>query len=202
MLRKNQKGHTKMGMAASQARLLALTARMHDIELRAQNLEAQKLSLATQEDAAYQKYCDALDATKIQVGQPDPETGKINYVDANYSTVCGFQLYNKLQYSLVNNITGKVIVSPEIKELYDDYGQNDKYVFAWRAMGYAEGQFGWTGGPNPSPWHDGVVDAPDQYGGVHFVGIGNNYNYGIPGTGYPANLDPPAGWGQDLFMTE
>ena len=63
-----------MGMAASQARLLALTSRMHDIELRAQNLESQKLSLATQEDAAYQKYCDALDAKKIQVGRRDKET--------------------------------------------------------------------------------------------------------------------------------
>ena len=34
-----------MGLSASQARLLNLTARMHDIEYKAQNLEAQKLQM-------------------------------------------------------------------------------------------------------------------------------------------------------------
>ena len=35
-----------MGLSASQARLLSLTARMHDIEYKAQKLEAQKLQMA------------------------------------------------------------------------------------------------------------------------------------------------------------
>ena len=42
-----------MGLAASQARLLTITARMHDVEYAAQNIMNQKIDLATQEDAAY-----------------------------------------------------------------------------------------------------------------------------------------------------
>lgn len=37
-----------MGMAASQARLLTLTSRLHDVEYKAQNIESQKIALATQ----------------------------------------------------------------------------------------------------------------------------------------------------------
>ena len=58
-----------MGMAASQARLLTLTARLHDVEFEAQTIQNAKLKLADAEDAIYQRYLDALDATQI--------TGKI-----------------------------------------------------------------------------------------------------------------------------
>jgi len=182
-----------MGMAASQARLLALTARMHDIELRAQNIEAQKLSLATQEDEAYEKYCAALDAKKIQVGVMS-DIGAISYVDANYSSVCGFHKMNCCQYSLVNNVTGKVIVSPEIKAIYDQF-HSDKYTFAWAAMGYTQ-QFGWSG--SAGPW--GL--QPDALCGGDSVGINSNVNFGLAGQNYPSGVNPPAGYGTDLYMTE
>ena len=55
-----------MGLAASQARLLSLTARMHDIEYKAQKLEAQKLQMANQSQHVYQEYEDALNMQKIQ----------------------------------------------------------------------------------------------------------------------------------------
>ena len=42
-----------MGMAASQARLLTITSRLHDVELKAQNIENQKIVLATQKDGAW-----------------------------------------------------------------------------------------------------------------------------------------------------
>ena len=56
-----------MGMSASQARLLNLTGRMHDIEYKAQNLEAQKLQMANESTAVYQEYEDALNKQKIQL---------------------------------------------------------------------------------------------------------------------------------------
>lgn len=56
-----------MGMAASQARLLTLTSRLHDVEYKAQNIESQKIALATQKDELYQNYCDALDAKKFRL---------------------------------------------------------------------------------------------------------------------------------------
>ena len=59
-----------MGMAASQARLLTITARLHDVEYQAQSIQNAKISLATQQDDVYQKYLDALDATTL-TRQPD-----------------------------------------------------------------------------------------------------------------------------------
>lgn len=55
-----------MGLSASQARLLNLTARMHDIEYKAQNLEAQKLQMANESQQVYSEYETALNKTKIQ----------------------------------------------------------------------------------------------------------------------------------------
>ena len=70
-----------MGLAASQARLLNLTARMHDIEYKAQNLEAQKLQMANESDQVYSEYETALNATKIQF-KTIQNDGSILYEDA------------------------------------------------------------------------------------------------------------------------
>ena len=55
-----------MGLSASQVRLLSLTARQHTTEYQAQRLQAQKLQLANESHAVYNKYLEKLDATKIQ----------------------------------------------------------------------------------------------------------------------------------------
>ncbi len=54
-----------MGLSSSQARLLHLTGRMHQIEYKAQKLEAQKLQLANESSRVYEEYENALDSTKI-----------------------------------------------------------------------------------------------------------------------------------------
>ena len=58
-----------MGLSSSQARLLNLTARMHDIEYKAQNLEAQKLQMANESTQVYQEYENALNKQKVQFKQ-------------------------------------------------------------------------------------------------------------------------------------
>nr|MCR5266238.1 hypothetical protein [Cyanobacteria bacterium RUI128] len=65
---REKKGNTSktMGMSSSQARLLTLTARMHDIELRSQRIQAEKLRLANESDKVYANYLQALDAKKLQ----------------------------------------------------------------------------------------------------------------------------------------
>ena len=55
-----------MGMSSSQARLLSLTSRQHDVEWRAQKLQAEKLQLANDSDRVYNTYLSALNSTKIQ----------------------------------------------------------------------------------------------------------------------------------------
>ena len=130
-----------MGMAASQARLLTLTARLHDVELKAQNLMAQKLSLATQKDGLYQDYCDALEATALKVAYWG-DAASTELVDANFDSVCNYNPRRVQQYALRDNQTGLMLVTEETKDLYDSYGK-DKYSFAWAMLGL-ENDFGWN----------------------------------------------------------
>ena len=163
-----------MGMAASQARLLSLTGRLHDVELKAQNLMAQKIALATQKDELYQEYCDALDATKIKVAFMDG-AANTTYVDANYSSLCTYNENRVKQYAIKDNRTGNLIVSKDVYENYETFG-NDKYAFAYAMLGF-DASFGWT--------------APEQ--GCE-IGIGTaQEDYGFPSEG---------GTGNSLYMTE
>ena len=163
-----------MGMAASQARLLSLTSRLHDVELKAQSIESQKIALATQKDELYQNYCDALDATKIQVAFRNDDA-TVKYVDANFSTLCGYSENRAKQYALIDSKTGNMIVSEEVAEKYNSY--SDKYSFAYAMLGF-EGDFGWG---------DNINQGCE-------IGIGtaqNNYGY-----------DSEGGTGYSLYMTE
>ena len=122
-----------MGMASSQARLLSLTVRLHDVELKAQNIESQKIDLATKEDAVYKRYMDALDATKINVAFYTNGIDK-TYMEANYNSLCTFNEARCKQYSLIDNSSGLVLVNQDIKDAYDKFGK-DKYAFALTLMG-------------------------------------------------------------------
>jgi len=163
-----------MGMAASQARLLSLTSRLHDVELKAQNLMAQKISLATQKDELYQDYCEALDATTIKVAFMDG-AANTTYKDANYASLCNYNENRIKQYALRDNKSGNIIVSQDVKDNFDTYG-NDKYAFAYAMLGF-DASFGWT--------------SPEQ--GCE-IGIGTaQEDYGFPSEG---------GTGNSLYMTE
>lgn len=125
-----------MGMSASQGRLLTLTARLHDIEYQAQGIMSQKIALATQKDALYQDYCDALDATTIKVAFRNDSGGK-NFINANFSTLCTYNNERFQNYALRDNNSGKIIVSQDVYDVYQDYW-NDKYAFAYAMMGFEE----------------------------------------------------------------
>ena len=148
-----------MGMAASQARLLSLTSRLHDVEYKAQNVEAQKIALATQKDELYQNYCDALDATKIQVAFRNDDAS-VRYIDANFSTLCSYNEDRVKQYALKDTKTGNLIVSQEVADKYKAY--DDKYTFAYAMIGF-EGNFGWNGNGNQG-CELGIGTAQDDYG--------------------------------------
>jgi len=161
-----------MGMAASQARLLALTSRLHDVELKAQNIMSQKLALTTQKDGLYQKYCDALDKTKITVSYMGPD-GTTRPVDATYSTLCTYNSERIKQYALQDNLTGLLYTSKDVKDTYEMY-DDDKYTFAYAMLGFGS-QFGWGANTN----------LGEQ--------VGINTYQGTPGQ---FNI------GDDLYMTE
>lgn len=73
-----------MGMSSSQARLLSLTARQHDVELKAQKLQAEKLQMANDSDRVYNTYLTALNSTKIQARISDNWEGD-TFQDATLS---------------------------------------------------------------------------------------------------------------------
>ena len=78
-----------MGLSSSQARLLNLTARMHQIEYKAARLEAMKLQMANESTRVYEDYLDAMDKTKIQIKTLNTD-GSITYKDlSNYGDFTG-----------------------------------------------------------------------------------------------------------------
>ena len=149
-----------MGMAASQATLLTLTSRLHDVEYKAQNIENQKIQLATQKDELYQNYCDALDKKKIQVKFNNASNPAGSYIDATFDTLCKYDENRTTQYSLKDAKTGKVIVDSDTAQAYEEYG-NDKYSFAWAMLGMAENAY----------WH-GNGGNEDKC--CQFIGAGKN----------------------------
>ncbi|MCM1265406.1 MAG: hypothetical protein NC200_04325 [Candidatus Gastranaerophilales bacterium] len=82
-----------MGLSSSQARLLNLTSRMHQIEYKAAKLEAEKLQMANESRRVYEDYLFALDKTKIQGNQLTTD-GSLTYVDLTYQAMLdrGYQL--------------------------------------------------------------------------------------------------------------
>jgi len=74
-----------MGMSASQARLLTITARIHDVENEAQRIQNQKLSLANDSDQAYKEYLDAISKKDIQHQVFNAATGECDFVDSNFA---------------------------------------------------------------------------------------------------------------------
>ena len=97
-----------MGLSSSQARLLNLTARMHQIEYKAAKLEAQKLQMANESTRVYEDYLEALDKTKVQYKVLTTD-GSVTYRDIQkYSdfTGAGYAIdYNGVVYDESNAFT-------------------------------------------------------------------------------------------------
>jgi len=84
-----------MGLSSSQARLLNLTSRMHQIEYKAAKIEAEKLQMANESRRVYQEYQNALEQTKIQIKTINSDASA-TYVDIHsYSDFfnAGYALY-------------------------------------------------------------------------------------------------------------
>lgn len=84
-----------MGLSSSQARLLNLTTRMHQIEYKSAKIEAEKLQLANESRRVYLEYQNALEQTKIQI-KTITSDASATYVDMHsYSDFfnAGYALY-------------------------------------------------------------------------------------------------------------
>ena len=108
-----KQGDHIMGMSASQARLLSLTARMHDIEFQAQGLQYSKLDLVDLKNDVYEEYMDVLDSTKYQMSVVTP-TGK-EFQDVTYKNMIMSNL-NAVHsmYTITNSSTGQIVLPEQI----------------------------------------------------------------------------------------
>ena len=114
-----------MGMSASQARLLTLTARIHDVEFQAQSVQNAKIQLATQQDQVYQEYLEALDATTLTYKTSN------GYVAANFNNMCdkGNITDNSI---MLRNANGALIVPEEIFAGYKEFQKEGYFDSAYQ----------------------------------------------------------------------
>lgn len=97
-----------MGLAASQARLLLLTARKSDVESQLMSIANQKLSLSRQAAAASEEYADALNSTKY-TWDTDEGTVDLTYDLLMHPNTTA----DEGQYILTNAASGKVVLDSE-----------------------------------------------------------------------------------------
>ena len=97
-----------MGLAASQARLLSITSRMADNELRSQSINNAKMRLASVSALASENYINALnDANMIFLTYAADGTAMTQML--TYNALTSYSSYNN-QYGLVNS-AGQILVS-------------------------------------------------------------------------------------------
>lgn len=99
-----------MGMAASQARLLSITARMTDVEYKSQQISNTKIRLADESEQVAEAYTKALNKQKLTYTNWSKE-GKMETISLNPTNVsqAGMTLYSRA--------TGKALTADEISAM-------------------------------------------------------------------------------------
>ena len=97
-----------MGLSGSQARLLSITSRMADNELRAQLINNAKMRLTEDTQKASDKYISALNKTQYMMSNKDT-LGNNMYQQLTFNNLTAYSSYNN-QYGLINR-SGEIVVS-------------------------------------------------------------------------------------------
>ena len=108
----------KMGMAASQARLLSITARLTNNENTGQSISYSKQRLADQTQQITNEYNEALDATKLTV-LTGFNGAQANYTDISYNLMTGLQMAEETKQYIVTDAKGKILVTNDIAKAYE-----------------------------------------------------------------------------------
>lgn len=124
-----------MGMAASQARLLSITARLSNNEMEQQSIAYSKQRLSDNSEQINDAYLDALNKTKYQVltGYNNSEA---NYADLTYNQITGCNTVANGKQYLVKDKEGKVLVNSAVAKAYDN--NNGDFNRFLRDMGYTQ----------------------------------------------------------------
>lgn len=126
-----------MGMAASQARLLSITARIHDVEYQAQSIQNAKVQLATQSDQVYNDYMEALDAQSLTFSTLGADGEKTTLI-ANFNNLFSINAATLATGGSagLRNERGFLVVDDDIYQAYQKFAKaNDPYAFAIYLLG-------------------------------------------------------------------
>ena len=117
-----------MGMAAGQARLLSITARLTDNELRSQTITNSKLRLADKSSEASQEYMDALNSTQLMFGTYN-DNGDLSYQSLTANTLLTYSDL-KNQYSLVNS-SGQIMLNGADIKKYEASNSLAEFLYSY-----------------------------------------------------------------------
>ncbi len=98
---------TAMGLAASQARFLAITARKANCEFKSMQIAQEKLSVTRELDAATEEYQNALNATKLVW---DPDGSGENVFDLDYDIMMRPSAVNDYSPYLISTRDGRIVL--------------------------------------------------------------------------------------------
>ena len=201
-----------MGMAASQARLLSITARMSNNEFEQQSIAYSKQRLSDNSGRINDEYLDALNKTKYQVltGYNGTEAC---YADITYNQLTGCNSVASGKQYLVKDNSGKVLVSNALANAFKA-GNGDFNIFL-RKLGYTQSDIDTSkSGDSEEAIHEawdkylnsvgksiydvnGNTSESEYYEGEHILGFGykslgtEQFN-GIPtyNSAYAVNQNP------------
>lgn len=124
-----------MGMAAGQARLLSITARLSDNEHNGQALSYSKQRLADETEQINNDYLAALSATKLTV--LTGFNGSVaNYSDISYRLMTGFETVACGRQYVITNAKGEILVTKEQANAFEA-GNGDLNIFL-AELGYTQ----------------------------------------------------------------
>ena len=112
-----------MGMAASQARLLSITARLTNNENSGQSISYAKQRLADQTLQLTNEYNEALEATKLTV-LTGFNGAEAVYTDISYSLMTGLQMAENTKQYIVTDTKGRILVTADIANAYEKSNGN------------------------------------------------------------------------------
>ncbi len=124
-----------MGMAASQARLLSITARLTNNENTGQSISYSKQRLADQTQQITNEYNEALSSTKLTV-LTGFNGAEATYSDISYNLMTGLQMAENTKQYIVTDTKGRILVTEELANAYKQSSGNYNQFLA--NLGYSQ----------------------------------------------------------------
>ncbi len=109
-----------MGMAASQGRLLTLTARKNSIGFQLEGLSMQKMSLSREMQKVSKEYNTGLNAKRFKWSN----NSGVDYVDLSYGAIMRPSAVNQNKPYLISDTNGRVVLNKKYKDLAEKFSPN------------------------------------------------------------------------------